>query len=742
MISARFVVPILLFMLAGPMKGWGQESYRILYSAYPGEFSGCRFRSTVDSSAKIGGMRKEFAELSAGKMGGPIYGPCVVLFDLANNAVTEFKRGGSRCYPNMIAPITENGTMWVDISPFDTRARISKEWNLSDCGKSILEINHSSVGHSSCTDGFWEGPNRDNSLLTETSHSVIYDPTVPGHAFWVAGLSGRIHGHTNCWMRWTDIAALPGQQWFELDASRPWIQFTGVHDSLGDATLMSSDTGRSWRRVSTVSFSAVCCVPRSALVFATSADSLSGGLYVFTDTGKTFVRHDSIASYSVWFDTTRRTLFVGSTGELRRSDDTGRSMYTFNNRFTRTNVIAIGASLDGTLVCFSPDELVAIDKGIVSPYLIAPPNGALGVFWPTVLKWKAVSGQHLFHIQVATDSEFSRIVLDDSTVTATQVQMDSLLSGTHYYWRVFANADPVVQSVWSPTWTFTTMPLFPTQVQLVSPLNGDTLYDADIPITWRKVNMAEKYIYEFADNDSLKHSDSINVNPDTTFTFQVGDPFINRTFWWHMRAWNFAGWGPWSAIFHFATVPTIQQKVSLMYPANNAVLQDTNFEFRWHSVVGAHNYNFAFENELGVTVVDTFYTFQRAIIALPETLYWNVQAGNRAGWGPPSEMFQFTITKPTGLSELSRLMKHGITAAFPNPATTATSVMYSISQPTHVTLELFSAIGERLASLIDAHRDPGEYVVPVSTNDLQSGVYYYRLHAGSISESGTLLVVK
>ena len=68
---------------------------------------------------------------------------------------------------------------------------------------------------------------------------------------------------------------------------------------------------------------------------------------------------------------------------------------------------------------------------------------------------------------------------------------------------------------------------------------------------------------------------------------------------------------------------------------------------------------------------------------------------------------------------------------YPNPAYQATTIRYELPQATHVRLALYDVLGRRVAVLVDRKQTAGRKSMQVETGDLASGVYMYRLDAGS-----------
>lgn len=79
---------------------------------------------------------------------------------------------------------------------------------------------------------------------------------------------------------------------------------------------------------------------------------------------------------------------------------------------------------------------------------------------------------------------------------------------------------------------------------------------------------------------------------------------------------------------------------------------------------------------------------------------------------------------------------------YPNPFNPVTSIMFDLPAASDATLEVFDAIGRRVALLHDGPLSAGQYRVQFSAGSLPSGVYFYRLTAGSDVEMRSMLLVK
>lgn len=79
---------------------------------------------------------------------------------------------------------------------------------------------------------------------------------------------------------------------------------------------------------------------------------------------------------------------------------------------------------------------------------------------------------------------------------------------------------------------------------------------------------------------------------------------------------------------------------------------------------------------------------------------------------------------------------------FPNPFNPETKIRYSITQRSDVQLAVYNMAGQLVATLSNGIKAPGKYEVTFEAEDLASGVYLYRLSAGSFVETRKMMLVR
>lgn len=79
---------------------------------------------------------------------------------------------------------------------------------------------------------------------------------------------------------------------------------------------------------------------------------------------------------------------------------------------------------------------------------------------------------------------------------------------------------------------------------------------------------------------------------------------------------------------------------------------------------------------------------------------------------------------------------------YPNPFNPATSIPFSVPEPSRVRLTIYDVAGRRLAVLVDRDFGAGRFTARFDASNLASGVYLYRLEAGTWSEVRKMVLVR
>jgi hypothetical protein len=79
---------------------------------------------------------------------------------------------------------------------------------------------------------------------------------------------------------------------------------------------------------------------------------------------------------------------------------------------------------------------------------------------------------------------------------------------------------------------------------------------------------------------------------------------------------------------------------------------------------------------------------------------------------------------------------------YPNPFNPITIIQYQIPEVGLVSLQVFDILGNEVATLVNEEKPGGTYEVQFDASNLSSGVYFYRLRAGSFTEIKKMVLLR
>ncbi|NOX88228.1 MAG: T9SS type A sorting domain-containing protein [Calditrichaeota bacterium] len=120
--------------------------------------------------------------------------------------------------------------------------------------------------------------------------------------------------------------------------------------------------------------------------------------------------------------------------------------------------------------------------------------------------------------------------------------------------------------------------------------------------------------------------------------------------------------------------------------------------------------------------------------------YYKVRAVDFSG--NQGELSAEVTAKVTGIeNENTVVTKFDLAQNYPNPFNPKTTIEFSILKPGHVTLAVYSILGEELVTLVDKNLSSGNYSISFNGNGFSSGVYFYRIYVTD-SETGAVVFQK
>ncbi len=84
----------------------------------------------------------------------------------------------------------------------------------------------------------------------------------------------------------------------------------------------------------------------------------------------------------------------------------------------------------------------------------------------------------------------------------------------------------------------------------------------------------------------------------------------------------------------------------------------------------------------------------------------------------------------------------GLDQNYPNPFNPTTVVSYQLSVASNVKLVVYDILGREVSVLVNERKNAGSYEVTFDAGGLASGVYFYRLTAGSFTQTRKMAVMR
>ncbi len=104
------------------------------------------------------------------------------------------------------------------------------------------------------------------------------------------------------------------------------------------------------------------------------------------------------------------------------------------------------------------------------------------------------------------------------------------------------------------------------------------------------------------------------------------------------------------------------------------------------------------------------------------------------------------VTNATDIKDENILSDYKLFQNYPNPFNPSTTIDFVVSKKGLVSLKVFDAIGNEIATLVNQVNEAGSYSVPFNitqlSNEYTSGVYYYQLKTAEFTQTKKMVLLK
>jgi len=99
-----------------------------------------------------------------------------------------------------------------------------------------------------------------------------------------------------------------------------------------------------------------------------------------------------------------------------------------------------------------------------------------------------------------------------------------------------------------------------------------------------------------------------------------------------------------------------------------------------------------------------------------------------------------TINKLIIIEELIP-SEYALEQNYPNPFNPSTTIKFHIPELNFVTLKVYDVLGNEIATLVNEKKSIGSFEIKFDATGLPSGIYFYRLRAGSFVETKKMILL-
>ncbi len=371
----------------------------------------------------------------------------------------------------------------------------------------------------------------------------------------------------------------------------------------------------------------------------------------------------------------------------------------------------------------------------LSWYLEGSPMGITGY----VVRWKVGSNSSNWN------SDYT------GTTTVTDVYNTSysftvpFAEGQVIYWAVAATNGTSL-SAWASDYFTIYSGTTPGAPVISWPSGNALVYTVSPQLSWW-VNgstsgiIGYEVVYSYSD---------VFANGATTTTYST-NTWLNvsglvegATYWWKVRA-HFGGlsYGPYSAVESFTVNPGSFAPVTpIVGGPHNVLIGTTSPVISW-ALPAALPTGAKFELEVAdnpqftnSTVIENLTANSKLIQGLTanKSYFWRVRTKTSDGnYSYYSALGKFKVMDgATDIKEVAEVPKEfNLSQNYPNPFNPSTSIRFAIPTDMNVKLDVYNTLGEKVAELVNGPMTAGSYSIAFDASLLPSGIYFYRIEAGS-----------
>jgi hypothetical protein len=283
---------------------------------------------------------------------------------------------------------------------------------------------------------------------------------------------------------------------------------------------------------------------------------------------------------------------------------------------------------------------------------------------------------------------------------------------------------------------------------LIEPPTKDAAVSQTATLDWADVPGAEYYEVQISVLDNFSDITGATYTPDNTsiYSVPVGTLAPFTKYYWRIRAINSTETGPWSEVWEFTTIGTSAEEIVSLQgevtqlandnklPQNQAIILNNKLDAALNRINN---------NQEAIAIINIL-VFDVRVAALVISNHLPASDGQDLIRHANRIITLIEGDNIKGLTEeeLNTANKFSLTQNYPNPFNPVTTIEFTIPVKSYVTLKIYDIQGREVATLIDQERNAGLHIVNWNAGGFSSGVYFYRLTAGTYTDTKRMMLTK
>ncbi len=150
--------------------------------------------------------------------------------------------------------------------------------------------------------------------------------------------------------------------------------------------------------------------------------------------------------------------------------------------------------------------------------------------------------------------------------------------------------------------------------------------------------------------------------------------------------------------------------------------------------------------KLPQTVPNSYVISSKGCTDASDNLHFNSAGYRELGKRYAVKMLSILKSQNTDVDEAESILKdsYELNQNYPNPFNPTTVISYQLPKSEYVSLKIYDVLGNEIETIVNEYKQAGNYSVEfrAKSDELSSGIYFYRLTAGNYSESKKMILIK